>query len=282
MNAGDADNRNCGGSANAGRIWAARPRAKAGRLRGIRAGTAGPLVVLLHGVGLRAESWGAQIDAFEDRYTLLALDMAGHGHSPALSGGPAQLSDYTDLVAEAFDGPAIVVGHSMGAMIALDLAIRHPARVIGVAALNAIYRRTAEAAAAVRARADSLDGLTATDPTGTLRRWFGTAPSPAATACEDWIRSVDPAGYRAAYRVFATEDGPPDAGLAGLACPALFCTGAKEPNSTPAMSRQMGRLAPRGQTDIVTGAAHMMPMTHPAAVNDILAAFFATLTGSHS
>jgi pimeloyl-ACP methyl ester carboxylesterase len=239
-------------------------------------------VVLLHGVGLRAEAWAAQIEALSQRFAVIAPDMAGHGESPRLT-GPVGLSAYTDLVAEGLEtlgGPCLVAGHSMGAMIALDLAIRHPGLVVGVAALNAIYRRSPEATSAVRARAATLDGETSGDPSGPLIRWFGGAETPEADACRRWLVSVDPKGYRDAYGVFAAEDGPQDQGLCGLACPALFFTGADEPNSTPAMSRAMAALAPRGRVEILPNAAHMMPMTHATQVSRVLGAFFDDAAGA--
>ena len=254
-------------------IWTIRPRSDFGNLAAIQAGE-GPLVILLHGVGLQAEAWNAQIDSLASHFAVVAPDMAGHGDSAPLHGSTT-LTAHSDLVASAIEQPALVVGHSMGAMIALDLAVRFPDKVRGVAALNAIYRRSPEAAAAVRERADGLDGESRPDPTGTLARWFGDEASPEAEACRAWLTAVDPQAYREAYAVFAREDGPGDADLAALACPALFCTGAAEPNSTPAMSRAMAELAPRGKAVVVPGAAHMMPMTHATEVNDILLNFFA-------
>jgi pimeloyl-ACP methyl ester carboxylesterase len=146
--------------------------------------------------------------------------------------------------------------------------------VRGVAALNAIYRRPEAASLAVQARAAALDGISAPDPAATLARWFDSA-SPERDACEDWLRAADPAGYRDAYRVFAAADGPADATLAALPCPALFLTGAREPNSTPAMSRSMAALVPQGRAEIIEDAAHMMPMTHAAQVTAHLAHFAA-------
>jgi len=253
--------------------WTTRPRSELGRLAAIHEGEGSPLV-LLHGVGLRAEVWNAQIDALAGRFAVVAPDLPGHGESARLA-DPATLAAYTDCIAEALSAPAFVAGHSMGAMIALDLAIRYPERVRAVAALNAVYRRIAEAAEAVQQRAASLDEVVIADPSGTLARWFGKTPSPEATACRDWLTGVDPAGYKVAYRVFAQEDGPPDEGLARLGCPALFLTGAEEPSSTPAMSEAMAALAPEGRASVVAGAAHMMPMTHPAEVNGALIELFA-------
>lgn len=240
--------------------WTTRPRSDFGTLQAVRAG-AGACVVLLHGVGLRAEAWGAQIDDLARDFEVIAPDMAGG----------VTLADYMDPVAEALAEPAWVIGHSMGAMMALDLALRFPTKVYGVVAMNAIYRRSPEAARAVQARAASLDGKTIADPEKTLTRWFGNNSSPERAACETWLRTADPKIYRDAYSVFAHEDGPN--ALETLACPALFLTGTLEPNSTPAMSHAMAALAPQGTAQIIPNAAHMMPMTHPAAVNAQLRAF---------
>jgi pimeloyl-ACP methyl ester carboxylesterase len=50
-------------------------------------------------------------------------------------------------------------------------------------------------------------------------------------------------------------------------------TGGLEPNSTPEMSHRMADLSPEGAVAIVETAAHMMPMTHPADVNQALLEF---------
>lgn len=248
--------------------WTTRPRSKSGNLAYISEGS-GPLVVFIHGVGLRSEAWGAQIDALAQHCTVMAIDMPGHGHSGPIAANP-QLADYTNLIADSFEGAAVVVGHSFGAMIALDMAIRRPKKVSGVAALNAIFRRSPEAQLTSTARADSLDGVTFADPSQTLTRWFGENSTPERDACRDWLLSVDPAGYRETYRVLSRENGPSDAGLRSLSCPALFMTGEEEPNSTPAMSRNMAALVQGGRAEIVADAAHMMPMTHAAEVNAAL------------
>ncbi len=247
--------------------WTTRQRSEIAGHPAIVAGQ-GPVVLLLHGVGLRAEAWGSQIDALAGAgFRVIAPDMIGHG--AAAPSGAASLEDFVAPVRAMVDGPAVVVGHSMGAMMALALG----SEVQGVVAMNAVYRRSDAARAAVAARVASLDGQKVADPEPTLARWFGTAPSEARHASEQWLRDADPAGYRAAYTVFAAEDGPEDAALAGLRCPALFLTGGEEPNSTPEMSQAMAALAPQGRCVVVEGAAHMLPMTHAAVVNAVLVEF---------
>lgn len=251
-------------------IWTTQPRSRVGSLASICAGQ-GPSVTLLHGVGLNADAWCAQINTLSQDYGVTAFDMAGHGDSAGLKMAVPTLSDYVDAVRVNLTAPTVVVGHSMGAMIALKLA-QNPA-VIGVVALNAIYRRTPTASAAVRERAKQLWDERSVNPEPTLMRWFDDLISPEATACERWLRAVPMEGYRAAYSVFANENGPTSTELQSLNKPALFITGEREPNSTPEMSIQMAECCPMGQAHIVKDAAHMMPMTHAGEVNAHLQAF---------
>jgi pimeloyl-ACP methyl ester carboxylesterase len=253
-------------------IWDARDRAPWGQLAAVQKG-AGDAVLLLHGVGLRAEAWSAQIDVLSREFSVTAPDLPGHGGSKPLENYP-HLADFTDRVAEAISEPTFVAGHSMGAMIAMDLAIRYPAKVRGLAALNAIFQRDAEANSAVQARTAALESSQKLNPESTLQRWFGDSNSAEMQACRSWLTSVKLGGYRTAYSVFAHEDGPSEPDLAKLSCPALFMTGASEPNSTPEMSKKMANLTPNGRAIIIKAAAHMLPMTHRDQVNTALLSFF--------
>ena len=251
-------------------MWTTRPRCKIGALSAIRAGQ-GPSVTLLHGVGLNADAWGAQIECLARDHTVTAFDMAGHGESAALTTTQPKLADYVDGVRDLLTEPTVVVGHSMGAMIALKLA-QNPA-VVGVIALNAVYQRTASAHVAVRARSQELQDEDTVDPEPTLTRWFDDLTLPEAIACDHWLRTVPISGYRAAYSVFANENGPTMSELNVLNTPALFITGGRERNSTPQMSIDMAACCPRGTAHIIEDAAHMMPMTHAGEVNKQLQTF---------
>ena len=252
-------------------IWTTQPRFSSPEgLSYVRSGD-GPALVLIHGVGLRAEAWSAMLPYLAPHYKVFAVDMPGHADSDFVSG--RALENYVEPIqkfVENLEGPVGVIGHSKGAMIALEIAAALPDRIAGVAALNAIYRRSDAAARSVQTRAAQLDGATQIDPTSTLERWFGARPAgdmqKAAEACGAWLTAGDPRGYADAYHVFAHHDGPADALLAGLTCPALFLTGADDPNSTPAMSEAMAKQAPSGTAISIADAAHMVPMTHAAEV----------------
>lgn len=255
--------------------WTTQPRSEGpGGLHYWSEGSGAPLV-LIHGVGLRAEAWGAIVPLLAQQFTIYAVDMPGHGASPL--DGAKVLNDYTTRFAEFINGlgePPIVAGHSMGAMIALDLAAHGAVSISAIAALNAIFERSDEAAEAVQARAEALHGGAGSDPSAPLERWFGTRPTgvlkSAADACRGWLTTVNADGYAPAYTVFAHHDGPSRAALSKLQTPALFLTGADDPNSTPAMSQVMASLAPNGRAQVLVDAAHMAPMTHPKPIADAI------------
>ncbi|MGA0560869.1 alpha/beta fold hydrolase [Ancylobacter sp. VNQ12] len=253
-----------------------------GRIRYRREGVAGGVpVVLVHGVGMALEAWAPQIEALRARCDVVALDMPGHGGS-SLPPEDARLADYADHVVALMDAlaipAAVVVGHSMGALVALEVALAHPTRVLGVAALNAVFCRTPEQRAAVAQRAATLaEEGSAASHEAAVRRWFGE-PVPEeleATAARvaGLLAACDPVGYARAYALFAASDEAHRDRLASLAVPALFMTADGDPNSTPSMSQAMARLAPQGRVEVLAEARHMMNLTAPEAVNQRLLAF---------
>lgn len=253
-------------------------------------GARGPQVVLLHGVGLNADVWEPQAEALAASHRVYALDLPGHGASERLPEG-AGLDEFAARILATMDafanGPVLMAGHSMGALVTLAAALAAPGRIQGIAILNAVYCRTPAARAAAEERADLLEqsGVTASiEPT--IARWFGPFDAARrdshAGALRAMLGAVDPVGYARAYRIFATQDRAFEGRLGDLAMPALFLTGADDPNSTPAMSRAMAGAAPEGEALIVPDARHMAGFVTPGPVNaalrDFSARIFATTT----
>jgi pimeloyl-ACP methyl ester carboxylesterase len=101
------------------------------RLRWFRAG-GGPNVALLHGFGGAATNWTLVAPALAERCRVLVPELPGHGGSSALPGPAERLDPYADRMAALLDEPSVVVGHSLGAVVALRMAIRRPDLVRGV------------------------------------------------------------------------------------------------------------------------------------------------------
>lgn len=86
-------------------------------------------VVLLHGLSGVADVWTDTVDALgTDRPRCIALDQRGHGRSPRTPGAYAARDYLGDLMAlvDQLGGPVRLVGHSMGARVAILAAARHP------------------------------------------------------------------------------------------------------------------------------------------------------------
>jgi len=114
-------------------------------------GSAGPPIVLLHGLPSSGRFWGADYDALAASGRLVVPDLLGFGRSPRPTGGYGP-DEHADAVAATLRGatvgnaPALVVGHSVGALVALRLAVRHPSLVAGVIGFGPpIYRDYSEA-----------------------------------------------------------------------------------------------------------------------------------------
>lgn len=115
-----------------------------GCLRILRAGDAAagaPSAVLIHGGGYdnSAISWFHLFEELGPERQVLAIDLPGFGGSIDVEpvGGPEAMAA---VVAEAMEalhvGPAVVFGCSMGGDVALNLALRHPDKVVGLALIG--------------------------------------------------------------------------------------------------------------------------------------------------
>jgi pimeloyl-ACP methyl ester carboxylesterase len=91
-----------------------------------------PLAVFVHGAGLDHSVWALLARWFANHgCAVLAPDLPGHGRSAGDARATiAALSDWTAaLIDAARAGPARIIGHSMGALVALETAARHPQKV---------------------------------------------------------------------------------------------------------------------------------------------------------
>jgi pimeloyl-ACP methyl ester carboxylesterase len=95
----------------------------------------GPPLVLLHGLGSTLAEFRAVVPAFSRRYDVLALDLPGHGRSPAVPAGVRpDVATLTDAVERELDRHGVtaphVLGVSLGGRLGLELARRHRARSV--------------------------------------------------------------------------------------------------------------------------------------------------------
>lgn len=100
----------------------------------------GPPLVFLHGIGSTSDTWIEVADRLSSDYTTVRFDLLGHGASPV----PASPAEYTrdraledlDDILDGLDGPAVLVGHSLGGYLALAHAATRPGVARGIVVLN--------------------------------------------------------------------------------------------------------------------------------------------------
>jgi len=100
----------------------------------------GPLVVAVHGLGGSAVNWAALAPRLTDRCRVLAPDLAGHGLTRSLGRGTAVAANRVLLdrfLESVTAGPVLLMGNSMGGMIALLEAGTAPERVAGLVLVDA-------------------------------------------------------------------------------------------------------------------------------------------------
>ena len=132
-------------------------------------GQGAPATVLLHGMFASGRYWGAAYDSLADHGALVVPDLAGFGRSVEVTAGFGP-DDHADLVArtirEAGAGgkPVVVGAHSLGCLVAVHLARRHPDLVAGVVAFSPPLYRDEASARRHLARANALVGLFVLSP----------------------------------------------------------------------------------------------------------------------
>lgn len=109
-----------------------------GPLPAIERGT-GTAVVFLHGYPLSHEIWEPQLASLSAGYRIVLLDLPGYGLAKART-VPDTLSGFAEAVNQTllrgFANPVVVVGHSFGGYVALELFRRHPERFAAIVLTN--------------------------------------------------------------------------------------------------------------------------------------------------
>lgn len=109
----------------------------------------GPAVVLLHGNGVLLQDYAVSgvLDLAAGKHRVIAFDRPGFGYSDRPRSRAWTPAAQADLIAQALKQigveRAVVVGHSWGTMVALAMALDHPATVSGLVLLSGYYYGTA-------------------------------------------------------------------------------------------------------------------------------------------
>ena len=234
-------------------------------------------VVLIHEMGGTLESWDGAAQLLAKRGRVLRYDTRGAGLSQKVR-GPLSIDTMTaDLVAlmdAAGIAKAALAGVAVGGAIALNTALRHPARVSAVVATSPAIAVAADRRATVLARVDRIEreGMAVavdesfasgypTELRGDMAR-FNTFRA-------RWLGN-DPASYATIYRMLAATDLTNE--LARIACPTLIIGGRFDRTRPPATAEPVARAIPDAQFKILD-SGHYMAVQTPELVAGAIAAF---------
>lgn len=248
-----------------------------------------PVLVLLHSIATSAAMWDDQIAALSDRFCVIALDLPGHGQSPALGGEPT-VADYADAVTDAlapvFGGRAVFVGLSFGSMIAQQIGARYPDRVAGLVLSNGVAYAPPPVGAAWQDRIAAAEAEGMASQVGpTLARWFtpeflasnAGSTADAVVRIGQLIADTPVQGYVEAARAIAELDNR--ALLPTITAPTLVLAGEGD-TAAPAQAVATIADAVPGATYRVLPGAHLINVEHSETYTRMLVEFVDGIAGS--
>ena len=234
-----------------------------------------PTVVLLHGAGFDHTTWALHSRWFAHHgFAVLAPDLPGHGRS---GGAPLKtIADMADWNAALLDAAGVakakLVGHSMGSLIALETAARHPAKVlslslIGTAATMTVgpdLLKAAEANDHAAVDMVSIWGLGfQAELGGSLAPglWMHYGAQRVLEQCRPGVLYSDLAACNAYQGALAA--------AAAITVPATLILGERDMMTPARVGKALAAALPNSRTVVLSGAGHLMMAERP---DELLAA----------
>lgn len=237
---------------------------------------AGPAVLFLHGAGSNAATWWQQLPAFAPRHTCLTMDIRCFGRSVA----PTEEFTLAHFVADVLavldreQLPRVaIVGQSLGGMVGLQVALRHPDRVAAFVAcdtsLAVDYPVLVES---VSRRFRSVSAVSIEQRS--LGAWF-LEHHPSLATLYAQINHFNPSAHRipgeewrqAILRLNRPEALTPTDALRALACPTLFLVGVDDPIVPVEAMRDLASRVTGSEVVVVERAAHSAYFEQPEVFN---------------
>ncbi len=233
----------------------------------------GPVIVLLHGIGSGAASWLACALALAPTHHVIAWDAPGYGDSSPLAAPAPSAADYAQqlhalLAALAVD-QCVLVGHSLGAIMAAAFADAHPAQVARLVLLSPAHgyggaARQARGREVAQARLEALaqwgiDGIA-------QQRAAHMLSARASDGARAWVRwnmaQLHPGGYTQAVHMLCSDS---IERYHSVTVNGSVACGDQDSITTPADSAALAQ-ARSYPYFLIEGAGHACQIEQPAAV----------------
>ncbi len=232
--------------------------------------------VFLPGLLCDETVWQAQIAAFAGRSDCRVAEYGMLDSLPAMA----------ESVLEDAPDEFLVVGHSMGGRVALEMLRRAADRIKGLALLDTGYQARPPGEAGEREAAARLALIALARRSGMRAmgaQWLAGMVHPDRLADAALMQAMLAMIERKSSGIFEAQVrallARPEAGplLAGISCPTLLLCGREDAWSPPARHEEMSRLIPGAELVLVDDCGHMSTMERPEEVTAALVAWLATI-----
>jgi pimeloyl-ACP methyl ester carboxylesterase len=233
-----------------------------------------PTVILLPGLACDAVLWRAQLAALSTRHRVAVSDV----HARA-----ATLPEMATLLLAEHGGPLVLVGSSMGGMLALHAARQAPGRMRGLALLGSTARPDTPELIALRSQAIELFAAGRMDEVLRANVPLALHPGHAehAALVAAYLAMIRRAGAQQLIAqnraVMARADARP--WLPAISCPTLVVCGQGDLLTPPGHSREIAAAVPGARLELLADCGHLLTMEQPARVNQLLLDWLATFGG---
>ena len=244
---------------------------------GVRhAGSIGPALVFVHGVGSTAAIWDMQLAAFADRYRCFSIELRGNGvppdPDPSLITRPGFASDVLTVLDWAGVERATLVGCSLGGVVGFELWSRAPERIESYVIVGSFakYPDGQVYADGVKEAVRAAGDMTSFARMRAAK--LSMPPDREAETIEQMaLKSVT--SYLASTQ--ATWTGDYTAVLLTITVRSLVTCGERDAVAPPALSRAIASGIPGSRYELVPDAGHVANADNPQAFNAMLEKFLA-------
>ena len=234
-----------------------------------------PAIVLLHGAGFDHSTWALHSRWFAHHgHGVLAPDLPGHGRSDgAPLPGIADMADWTAALLDAAGiSKAHLIGHSMGSLIALETAARHPARVSALSLIGTAATMTVGPDLLKAAEANDHDAVDMVSIWGLGYQaelggslapglWMHSGAQRVLEQCRPGVLFNDLSACNAYQNALAA--------AASVTVPATLILGERDMMTPARAGKALAAALPNARTVVLPGAGHMMMVERP---DELLAA----------
>ena len=236
-----------------------------------------PGIVLVHSLGANRSIWRSLAASLASSHRVITLDLRGHGASP-VPAGPYSLDELAGDVLGVADAAGLsrfrFCGISLGGLVGLHLAARHPERVEALVAANTAAKIGTDAHWSERCRAVRAQGM-AGIADAVIARWFapGFAEREPATFAD--LRRIFAAtsadGYVACCEAIGAADLTHE--LRRVAAPTLVVAGELDTSTPVAGARVLNEGIPGSRLVVFPGVAHLSNVEAPRPFVDAVCRF---------